>query len=153
MYPQIKVQEAFDRSMTIATPKSSMSYFLQGLLSTKGTAWTSHGRDGRKGLGGFSALVFRKQRLGRTDLSSDRCSYMQYHAKKLPGDLIHEIYGKVLESSVTRLERYAACACAHYLQYGLGLSERQMQDFTPADFGNVFHFAMILFQKACEKNG
>ena len=35
MYPQIKVQEAFDRSMTIATPKSSMSYFLQGLLAQR----------------------------------------------------------------------------------------------------------------------
>ena len=30
-----KVQEAFDRSMTIATPKSSMSYFLQGLLAQR----------------------------------------------------------------------------------------------------------------------
>lgn len=41
----------------------------------------------------------------------------------------------------------------HYLQYGLGLSERQMQDFTPADFGNVFHFAIESFSKSLRKEG
>ena len=73
MYPQIKVQEAFDRSMTIATPKSSMSYFLQGLLAQREQHGLHMEETAGKDWGGFSALVFRKQRLGRTDLSSDRC--------------------------------------------------------------------------------
>ena len=36
------------------------------------------------------------------------------------------LYGDVLENSVTRLEKYSACAYAHFLSYGLNLQEREL---------------------------
>ena len=48
------------------------------------------------------------------------------------------LYGTVLENSVTRLERFAACAYAHYLNYGLRLKERQLLEFASVDMGKIF---------------
>ena len=56
------------------------------------------------------------------------------------------LYGTVLENSVTRLERFAACAYAHYLNYGLRLKERQLLEFASVDMGNIYHDALEHFQ-------
>lgn len=52
------------------------------------------------------------------------------------------LYEENIESGVTRLERYAACAFAHFMAYGLRLNERQEYEFRPLDWGNIFHRAM-----------
>lgn len=153
MYPKLRVQETYDLSMTLATPKSSMSYFLKGLLEQRESQEQGGEDTAYRNWDALTHWYLENQDWAEPVLNLLNASYMQYHANQLPGNLVHEIYGKVLESSVTRLERYAACACAHYLQYGLGLSERQMQDFTPADFGNVFHFAIEAFSKSLRKEG
>ena len=64
---------------------------------------------------------------------------------KLGKAAAHALYGTVLENSVTRLERYAACAYAHFLMYGLRLSERETYEFAPVDMGNIFHEVLELF--------
>ncbi|MDE6960346.1 MAG: helicase-exonuclease AddAB subunit AddB [Lachnospiraceae bacterium] len=60
------------------------------------------------------------------------------------------LYGTLLEGSVTRLERFAACAYAHFLQYGLGLTERETCDLKSVDMGNVFHGALKYFSDRIE---
>lgn len=57
------------------------------------------------------------------------------------------LYGDSLGSSVTRLEKYAACAYAHFLSYGLKLAERPVYEIKPADMGNIFHEAIELFSR------
>ena len=44
--------------------------------------------------------------------------------------------------SVTRLERFASCAYAHFLNYGLRLSEREKYGFEAMDLGNIAHQAL-----------
>ena len=55
------------------------------------------------------------------------------------------LYGEHLSNSVTRLERYAACAYAHFLSYGLMLSPRQEYQISAPDIGTIFHNAMETF--------
>lgn len=57
------------------------------------------------------------------------------------------IYGMELRGSVTRLERYAGCAFAHFLSYGLSLEERQEYKLAVPDIGNIFHNAIDHFSK------
>lgn len=57
------------------------------------------------------------------------------------------LYGTVLENSPTRLERFAACAFAHFLEHGLGLRERTEYQFNAMDMGNVLHTALELFAR------
>lgn len=57
------------------------------------------------------------------------------------------LYGEELIGSVTRLERYAGCAFAHFLSYGLTLRERQEYKLAVPDIGNIFHNAIDQFSK------
>ena len=61
------------------------------------------------------------------------------------------VYGENGAYSVTRLEKYAACAYAHFLQYGLRLKEREVYEFAAADMGNLLHSAVELFAKKVDK--
>lgn len=57
------------------------------------------------------------------------------------------LYGMELAGSVTRLERYAGCAFAHFMSYGLSLEERQEYKLAVPDIGNIFHNAIDIFSK------
>lgn len=61
--------------------------------------------------------------------------------------VVRALYGTELENSVTRLERFAACAFAHFLDYGLLLREREVQGFASVDMGNIYHDALEHFAK------
>ena len=63
------------------------------------------------------------------------------------------VYGKVLTNSATRLEKFASCAFAHFLQYGLRLQERERYEFNAADLGNVMHAALEHFYRNLTRRG
>ena len=61
------------------------------------------------------------------------------------------VYGEGSAYSVTRLEKYAACAYAHFLRYGLRLKEREIYEFAAVDMGNLLHSAVELFARKVDK--
>lgn len=63
-----------------------------------------------------------------------------------------QLYGEILENSVTRLERFAACPFAHFAVYGLKLGEREIYQVRSADLGNIFHRALELFSGKLERS-
>lgn len=63
------------------------------------------------------------------------------------------LYGASLLNSVSRLEKYAACAYAHFLQYGLRLRERGEYSFEAADMGNLFHSVLEGFAVQLKEHG
>ncbi len=63
------------------------------------------------------------------------------------------LYGASLLNSVSRLEKYAACAYAHFLQYGLRLRERGEYSFEAADMGNLFHGVLEGFSERLKEYG
>lgn len=73
--------------------------------------------------------------------------------ENLSSELARELYGNQLYMSVTRLEKYAGCAFAHFLQYGLHLKERETYEFESMDFGNVMHKVGELFHQQILKDG
>lgn len=75
---------------------------------------------------------------------------------KRPKDEISEtiakrLYGEYFERSITRMERYSACAFAHFLTYGLRLKERAVYEFGAFDLGNIFHSSLERYSKKLEK--
>ncbi|MCL2051331.1 MAG: PD-(D/E)XK nuclease family protein [Lachnospiraceae bacterium] len=55
------------------------------------------------------------------------------------------LYGSLMNNSVSRLEKYAGCAYAHFLQYGLLLSEREEYTFEAVDLGIIYHGVLEIF--------
>lgn len=72
-------------------------------------------------------------------------AFYHYGESPLSRQVTKALYGTVLHNSVSRLEKYAACAYAHFLQYGLALRERGEYGFEDVDMGNVFHGVLELF--------
>jgi ATP-dependent helicase/nuclease subunit B len=77
---------------------------------------------------------------------------------KKPEDVISSavanvLYGEVSPYSATRLERYVACAFAHFLRYGLRLSERAEYEFRAMDMGNIIHQVLEDFALEVRKRG
>ena len=72
-------------------------------------------------------------------------AFYQYRETPLSKAVTTALYGSILQNSVSRLEKYAACAYAHFLQYGLSLKERGEYGFEDVDMGNVFHGVLELF--------
>lgn len=61
------------------------------------------------------------------------------------------LYGEDFENSITRAEKFSACAFAHFLNYGLRLRERQEYEFGAVDLGNVCHTALQKFSEKMEE--
>lgn len=60
----------------------------------------------------------------------------------LSSDTAEEIYGDMIEASVTRMEQFNGCAFAHFAQHGLKLNERQVFGLDAPDIGELFHAAL-----------
>lgn len=79
-------------------------------------------------------------------------AFYRYENSGLSKEVAKALYGQVLHNSVSRLETYAACAHAHFLQYGLTLKERKEFGFETVDMGNIFHGVLELFSKKLEES-
>ncbi len=79
-------------------------------------------------------------------------AFKQYEHKPLAKAVARALYGRMLENSVSRLEKYASCAYAHFLQYGLMLREREEFGFEQVDLGNIFHGVLEAFAGKLSQN-
>lgn len=59
--------------------------------------------------------------------------------EKLTKENVDELYGNVLNTSISRLEQYKRCAFSYYLKYGLGLSNKSLFKIESLDTGSFMH--------------
>lgn len=69
-------------------------------------------------------------------------AFLRKPTDKIGQSVAKAIYGEISPNGATRLERFAACAFAHFLKYGLVVSERAEYEFRAMDMGNVIHEAL-----------
>ena len=69
-----------------------------------------------------------------------------FRYNNIPGRLSDEVEAlvklKIMSQSVSRLEKYAGCAYAYFLQYILGVRDREIREINNRDIGNILHGAM-----------
>lgn len=147
MFPQfvpVRVEEQAKMEQ-IVTEKSSRKFFVEGLkLAKKGEIsleWRA-----------LCHWYAQQGRWGEVEPFFEAAFY-SYHSGKMGKDITRALYGNVLENSVTRLETFSACACSHFLQYGLRLKERSLGEFAPVDMGSMFHEVLERYSHAMEKAG
>ncbi len=94
----------------------------------------------------FAALYKEYEKRDAASLSMIRdAAFYRYKPKALDREVVRALYGVVLENSISRMEAYARCAYAHFLQYGMQLKEREDYSFGNMDMGNFFHQALEQF--------
>lgn len=73
--------------------------------------------------------------------------------KSLSTPLSRRLYGHPYRSSVSRLEKFAACPFQHFLSYGIRLQERSIYKLEAPDLGQFFHAALKLFVDKLRERG
>lgn len=146
MYPNMKIQ---DVTRTISkqelTKQSGLAFLVEGLQKKS------------EGLGNEWKELYTWYAC-HPEWSREIEQIIEASFYKKPEDALtkrtaEKLYGKLLENSVTRLEKFSACAYAHFLTYGLKLQERETYQFQAVDLGNLFHGAMERFSTKLERHG
>ncbi len=71
---------------------------------------------------------------------------------KLTAEMAKKLYGEPLVLSVSKLEKYNACAFAFFLQYGLFAKERMVGGLNPSDTGSILHSVLCDYFKDKSEN-
>ena len=81
-----------------------------------------------------------------------KAGFLKKKEESLGEKTARELYTDPDRVSVTRLEQFAACAYAHFLNYGLRLTDRETYEFEAMDLGNIAHQSLERFaQKAAKE--
>lgn len=136
LFPKLTVT-AFDRSrlpVSFSSPEAAFDYLL---YHPKDDLW----------------FALAKYFLSEGGMAKERfeglmeASFATCRVNGISPGVARVLYGQTPVMSVTRLERFASCAYAHYLQYGLRLLEREKSEFTDPDIGNLYHTALERYSK------
>ena len=65
---------------------------------------------------------------------------------------IHNLYGKLLRTSISKLETYRKCPFSFHLSYGLGLKEKEELKMNTLDTGSFMHEVIDEFFKKIDEN-
>jgi ATP-dependent helicase/nuclease subunit B len=147
LFPQLKTETAGDQldpMKLLEAPGMSLDYFLEGLVLDREDdpifeelySWYLNSPQ-------YRTLI--------QDLVE--ASFQRKPEDVISSAVANVLYGEVSPHSATRLERYVACAFAHFLRYGLRLSERAEYEFRAMDMGNIIHQVLEDFALEVRKRG
>lgn len=140
MFPELSVEEINEReqSADILTPENGIRYFIEGLREKEASSdmWDA-----------LTSWYLSNEDYKKETLRLFGAAYQVHSDEPIRKAVVKALYGTELENSVTRLERFAACAFAHFLNYGLQVRERELLELASVDMGNIYHDALEQFAK------
>lgn len=145
LFPNL-VEEEESELLTerIETPEASMEYLIEGLRMSAREEPSGAWKELYSWYAQHKEYAFRLYTLVEA-------THKVKPSDKIGKAVANALYGTELNNSATRLERFAACAFAHFLQYGIEIREREQYEFTGMDMGNIVHTALDLFSQKIKK--
>ena len=138
LFPKLKTERAEEPQNElelIETPNTAVEYFLSGLTD----------EEKRKDNPIFAELYswyLNSPRYCTVTKKLIEAAFIRKPVDQISKSVAKVLYGEVSPNSATRLERFSACAFAHFLKYGLEVQERAEYEFKAMDMGNVIHQAL-----------
>ena len=138
LFPKLKTERAEEPQNElelIETPNTAVEYFLSGLTD----------EEKRKDNLIFAELYswyLNSPRYRTATKKLIEAAFIRKPVDQISKSVAKALYGEVSPNSATRLERFSACAFAHFLKYGLEVKERAEYEFKAMDMGNVIHQAL-----------
>lgn len=80
-----------------------------------------------------------------------RAGFLKRKYPDIGKEQAEQLYPDADRISVTRMEQFASCAYAHFLSYGLRLSDRQEYGFEAPDLGNIVHQSLERFSRKADR--
>ncbi len=80
-----------------------------------------------------------------------RAGFLTKKGESLSQETAGQLYHSADQVSVTRLEQFASCAYAHFLNYGLRLTDREEYGFEALDLGNIAHQSLERFSRKADQ--
>lgn len=146
MFPKLCIQDAAEQTMEIYSAAEGKERLVRGLRE-----YEERGDDQK-----FFELYryfASSSEYGELTRKLTEAAFYSYEKRGISRAAASALYGTILQGSVTRLEKYAACAYAHFLNYGLELMERQEYQVGAVDMGNMFHSSIDLCFKELQASG
>lgn len=143
LFPKIRTERAEepeDELELLETPNTSIGYLLENLTD----------EEKRKENPLFAELYSwylnsPKYRTVAEKLTD--AAFLHKPVDQISKSVAKALYGEISPNGATRLERFSACAFAHFLKYGLEVTERAEYEFRAMDMGNIIHQALEDFAK------
>ena len=138
LFPKLETehaQEPRNELDLIETPNTAVEYLLTGLTD----------EEKRKDNPVFEELYswYLNSPEYRTVMEKlTEAAFIRKPVDQISRSVAKALYGEVSPNGATRLERFSACAFAHFLKYGLEVKERAEYEFKAMDMGNVIHQAL-----------
>ena len=145
LFPEKRLEQPEEEKEALWSPELGMSWVLRGLQDEKSG-------ENDQFISLYRYFIQAESYRDEMQALSDAAFYT-YQDTGIGKAAARALYSPILRGSVTRMELYASCAYAHFLSYGLELSERQMYEIAPSDIGNLFHAAIdMYFTRMKEEN-
>ena len=145
LFPEKRLEQPKEEKEALWSPELGMSWVLRGLQDEKSG-------ENDQFISLYRYFIQSESYRDEMQALSDAAFYT-YQDTGIGKAAARALYSPILRGSVTRMELYASCAYAHFLSYGLELSERQMYEIAPSDIGNLFHAAIdMYFTRMKEEN-
>jgi len=145
LFPEIKTEHDYDMAgmdAQITGVRDGLEVLSKQLRSYAGGYCQ---KDDEKALAALLSLYGQEPEYSSLAQKMTEAAFINYKHSPLSSIVAKSIYGTMLENSVSRLEKFAACAYAHFLQYGLKLKEREEYGFEQVDLGNIYHNVLEVF--------
>ena len=143
LYPELRVviEEQRNDNGYILGDDEGLGYLIRGLrdrnyLDTRWQQIFSH---------------YKENQLDRLLKILSAAFYIPEDAK-LTKSAAQMLYTDMIRGSASRFELYASCAYRYFLQYGLGLGEREERAVAFYDIGNIIHETLELYTKDMIRN-
>lgn len=134
MFPKLKVldlDEIYAKRLVVNQPKPTFLQMVQRLNEPNSFSESEMQQT-------YSWFNSEKQ-WKKTLEDSEQAIFMVNHEAPLSMETAEKLYTKELKNSVSRLETFAKCPFAHFVDYGLKLKERIDFGVKSPDIGNLFH--------------
>lgn len=138
LFPALETGEADSRGSAAEYPKEGLKLLLPGLRDATLREENPNWRE-------LFAWYLRQEEFREEMVRLLEAAFYENPQDNIGKSVARALYGGVLSNSATRLERFAACAFAHFLQYGLQISERMRYEFRAMDMGKIMHEALERF--------
>lgn len=143
LFPRIReVDEEIDcPSMNyITTPEGALAYWVEGLDEIGQQVQKKEWKE-------LYSWYLRSENWKERIKALVNAAFYENKESKIGKLAAKSLYGPQAFNSVTRLEKYAACAFAHFLNYGLRLERRKEYELLSIDLGNMFHNTIERYSK------